>query len=483
MASAPDITSVEQAEKVLRHYGEMLARRERIRGHAFDRQLALLEDPCRLKAALCSRRAGKSMADGLGLIEAAMEAPDNNCLYIGLVRDSAREIMWDPILKRLNRELKLGAKSNETNLTLTFPNRSKIRLIGMDRDSDQLEKVLGPGYRRIVVDEAGSFRIDVESLVYKYLLPATSDRQGDIWLTGTPVAQRTEKNFFYRVTTGAVPGWAVHRWSTFDNPHMEVQWRQDIETLERERPEYRDTPEFRMMYLGEWFTDDSAIIYHFSAERNGVDLITRPLTSGVIGVDLGYNDPSAFVVAGWADNDTTLYIVWAEKRGEMLLSDVANTIQDLREKYPFAHTIVVDGAAKQAVEELRHRYSLPLLPTEKKGKADFQFMMDTDLRIGKIRVRSGACAPLIDEWCGLVWDKRAEERSGRRREHPGCPNHCADAALYAWRWARNFLEKSRPRAAPGVDDPGWAEAWVEKELARVAQEEADEREEREYGLL
>ncbi len=71
-------------------------------------QRAFIEDPAKLKWALCTRRAAKSYSDGLALAKAALDRPDVSCLYIGLTRESAKRIMWKDVLKAINRRHKLG---------------------------------------------------------------------------------------------------------------------------------------------------------------------------------------------------------------------------------------------------------------------------------------------------------------------------------------------------------------------------------------
>jgi len=50
----------------------------------FAQQQAFIEDPTKLKWALCTRRAAKSYSDGLALAKAALDRPDVSCVYIGL---------------------------------------------------------------------------------------------------------------------------------------------------------------------------------------------------------------------------------------------------------------------------------------------------------------------------------------------------------------------------------------------------------------
>src|SRR6267143_6472551 len=53
-------------------------------GGTFAQQRAFIDDPTKLKWALCTCRAAKSYSDGLALAKAALDRPDVSCLYIDL---------------------------------------------------------------------------------------------------------------------------------------------------------------------------------------------------------------------------------------------------------------------------------------------------------------------------------------------------------------------------------------------------------------
>jgi phage terminase large subunit len=423
-----------EARNVLAFARKREAIARKLRALCFPQQRALLDDRSRLKALLTSRRAGKSFAVGIGLVEAALEAPNSLCFYIGLTRETSKDIMWEPILKRLNKSIGLGltkADFNETSLTVRFRNGSRIRILGMDNDASEMEKRLGVGVRRVCIDEAASFSQDLKLFIDNYIEPATADVLGDIWLTGTPGIYR---RFFYKVThpdplqrpmnaDGRTPQWAHHSWHTFDNPFMKDQWETLIAAKKAQYGrDFEDTPEFKTMYQGCWYDDESRLCYHYHPDRNMAEKIPE-LESGVVGIDLGYNDDSAFVVVGWTKYDRTLYAVHGYKEKEMTLTAVAEKVMALQRQYPFVHRLVVDGAAKQSVEEMRQRFQLPFVATEKKGKADVMALLDNDLRRGEVKVLRGTCEPLIDEWSKLVWDKKAEERNGRRISDPRGIDH------------------------------------------------------------
>jgi hypothetical protein len=438
-----------------------------LRDKCFPQQLAFIDDPSRLKAALCSRRAGKSMAAAIYLLLEAFRRPRTVCLYVALTRGSAKNIMWS-LLKKLNRELELGmvpGDFNESDLTARLPNGSFIRLFGADSDQKQREKLLGDEYSLVVVDEAASFRIDLKTLIFSIIKPATDGVLGSIVCIGTPADFR---NFFYTITeedNDDGKQWSRHRWNTLDNPHMRENWTKSLAEIELTRPLYKETPEFKCMYLGQWVLDFDKLVYKFSPERNTIAAKDLPdLDTYLLAIDLGWNDATAFTVVGWRENDSTLYVVESFKKTEMLIDDVAKETKRLGKKYDVVK-MMIDGQAKQAVQELKTRYLLPVTPTDKHAKSDFIRMMNTDLLMKRVKLVRGSTEDLAEEWRLLVWDER---NVFARKELDSCKNDAADSCLYAWRASRNYVKSDND--APEVLDPHGEEAvdafWEEK-AARI----------------
>lgn len=416
---------------------------------SFDLQKQFINNTSKFKALFATRRFGKSYTGGLYLFKEAWENPGTSLLYIGLTRESAKKIMWKDVLKPINRRLKLGCKFNETLLTCTLPNGSIIYLMGVDSSEDEKDKLLGQKYKLAVLDECASFSIDLRELVYGILKPAMADLGGTIVMLGTP--GNLTKSLFYDVTTGAEPGWFVVRADTKDNPYMATKWAQEIAELKANQPYIIDTPMFKQMYLGQWVIDEDALVYKFNPERN--TYVTMPLYAQgdwqyILGVDLGYEDASAFVVVAFHENDKALYVVDSAKRSHMDITDVATKIKELKHKYTI-HKVVIDNANKQAVEEIQKRHQLPLAPANKTGKADFIEIMNSELIQGHIKLNAQCCQPLAEEWQNLVW----KEKGTKREENPSCDNHLADACLYAWRFCYQYLSETAPKPRPAWGTP------------------------------
>lgn len=432
----------------------------------FPKQTAFIKDPALKKAALCTARAGKSYGVGLYLFKEAYENPGANCLYLALTRDSAKRILWKDILKVINRKLGLGSVFNETALTVSLPNGSVIYLLGADSSDDEREKILGQKFKLVVIDEAASFSIDLHDLVYRILDLRVSDERGTICLIGTP--GNLIKSFFHKVTTGAEPGWSVHKWSALENPYQRDAHLEKLAEIEKTRPLYKETPAFKQMYLGEWVVDNEKLVYRFADPRNVFTQLPKYAKGRwhyVLGIDLGWEDDKAFVVVAYHDFDPNLYVLSSFKKSHMLLTDMAKKIIALNDEFEF-DVVVVDGSAKDAIQDIQHRFGLTLTPADKTGKMDFIDIMNAELIQGKVKLQAQDCLSLIDELQTLI----VNERSAKREEDPSCQNHAADATLYAWRHCYQYLSEVPAPERPKLGTPEFQLAYLKEEEARMEAE-------------
>jgi len=448
----------------------------------FPEQAAFINDQSHLIALLGTRRCGKSLGVGRKLFKAAHDHPGSSALYIGLTRDEAKRIMWKDALKPLSKSLGLEARFNETELSCRLANGSMIYLLGIDSTEEQKQKLLGQKYSGVVVDEAASFTIDLNELVYRVLDPATMDLNGWIALTGTP--GNVKHGLFFDVTLGQDPGvagtwekrhvdkrggsgagvWHGHRWNTERNPYMRKQYIAKLAQLRATDPGIEQTPGYQQEYLGRWVIDDTKLVYRYAPGRNDFSALPVFRTGRwhhVLGVDLGYEDPTALVLCAYHDHDRTLYVLEAAKYERLDITSTAEKIREVLSRYD-VDRVVIDNANKQAVEEMKRRHNLPLHAADKTGKADFIEIMNGEMIMARVKLGPG-CEALAEEYGALVWD----ERSSKREEHPNCANHLADAALYAWRACYPYL--SEP-AAPERSPRGTAAWGIEEEDAMEALE-------------
>jgi hypothetical protein len=374
------------------------------------------------------------------LIIAASQQPSTVALYLALTRRSAKAIMWHT-LQKLNSQYKLNISFSESELIATLPNKSRIVLFGADMEnlSDRLR---GDAYCRVVIDEAQSFGAHLQSLIEDVLEPATLDYKGDITLIGTPGLVPT--GVFYDATTTNT-AWSRHHWSLLDNPHLPhaADW---LVQLRAARGWSDENPTWCREYLGQWTTDASALVYRgFSKSRN---LFSGDLPSSawsfIIGLDLGWHDKTAFCVLAYSKYISNAYVVRAFGRSQMTISKIADTLLELQQQYnPQAIIADTGGLGKSIAEELKARYSLPVLAAEKTDKLAFIETINGDFIDGKVFVHESA-HELIQELSTLGWDEN------RLHENSSQDNHAADSLLYALRFSRHYWAKPKQQKLEGA---------------------------------
>lgn len=474
-----------------------LARRQRederpdILGHAdnFQQQRDFIAHPSKLKALFCTRRSAKSFTGGLYLYDEALKHPGCNVLFIGLTRGSAKAIIWKDVLRAIDRTHKIGAKPNQTELSLTLPNESVIYVTGVDATEEEMIKLLGRKYRLVIIDEASMYTINLRNLVYGVLSPAMTDpdsggQRGTICLTGT--ASDFPRGLFFDVTTGVEPGWKLFEWTAHDNPHVAVQWAEGLQDIHQNRPLYMETPQFKQWYLNQWVVDEEKLVYRFHTERNLiresdfkalVHKLDPQYWSVVLGVDLGWEDDNAFILTAYHLNDPTLYVLRTASQKRLTFDQVAEKIQEFMADKAWApQKVVIDGANKQGVESMRQRSNIPFDYADKQDKATFIELCNADLIQGKVKViDTPENRPLWQEMAALVWVTDGEKIKLPKKEHPALPNHRTDAYLYAWRNGYHY-HSTPAEVKVAVGSKMWfeqqaVEIW-EKERERLVAEQS-----------
>lgn len=458
---------------------QKLEKRPDILGHPdnFQQQRDFIAHPAKLKALFCTRRSAKSFTGGLYLVDEATKHPGCNVLFIGLTRGSAKAIIWKDVLRQIDRTHNIGAKPNQTELSLTLPNESVIYVAGVDSTEDEMIKLLGRKYRLVIIDEASMYTINLRNLVYGVLGPAMTDpnaagERGTICLMGT--ASDFPRGLFYDVTTRAEPGWKLFEWTAHDNPHVAKQWQEGLDTIARDRPLYMETPQFKQWYLNQWVVDEEKLVYRFHPDRNLVKELPKGLStdgwSVVLGVDLGWEDDNAFVLTAYHVNDPTLYVLKTAAAKRLTFDQVAERIQlFMRDKEWAPHKVVIDGANKQGVESMRQRSNIPFDYADKQDKATFIELCNADLVQGRIKLlNTDENRPLWQEMAALVWVTDGDKIKLPKKEHPALPNHRTDAYLYAWR--NGYHYHSSPAE---VKIPVGSKAWYDKQAEDIWDRERD----------
>ncbi len=438
-------------------------------GACFDKQVAFILDPSRQKAAFVARRSGKTWALAVLLIKTAIETPATKCLYYGLTKDSAWNVTFLHMLEPICRDFGIRAHVNRTLQTLEFENRSFIKLTGDDANDNQIDKALGGKYKLVVFDECQAIKHDLEAWVKNKLGPAMVDQDGTIVLAGT-AGEHMGERFWYRVTRDheKEPGWAVHSWLPFDNPHMAGKIRAYLDKRRADDPDLDEDPGYQQEWLCKWVVEREARVYRYDPIRNAIDAhdFSDKRWRYLLGVDFGYEDDTAIVVGAYHPHDGRCYLLESFKKKHMLMDELAEQLNARRERYSPEH-IVVDGQAKQFVMEMCSRFGIPMRFADKKGKAEHIAAMNNDFRTSKLKVVKGANLALVKEWDELTWDEGSRLR-GIFKESPSKDNHLADAALYLHHASKHYWETKAP-----AEDPSPMRTQAERELRQQLSQQGD----------
>lgn len=469
----------------------------------------------------CPRRAGKSFGATSLALWYGERFPNSRILIISLTLKSTRDNYWSGAPGGIffqNHKYDLGLHFNFTDSVWVHENGSRGMLKGAETRAD-LEYLRGAAAEAdiAIVDEGKSFAPDLlRELVDDVLEPGLMTRDGILVFAGTPgsipvgpfyeatcESARTDDGIptcihvdeqdgeAYAVIPDEerVDKWLLHTWSIADNEKRPNQWKRALK-IKKKNGWADDHPTWRREYLGHWVTDATDLVYAWAAARAaGTDVTWKPDQPGlaglpadkgpwhlVLGLDIGYVDESAFVLAAYSETHKELRHVYDFKKSEMLVDDFAGQVLDCIETFGMPEAIVADtggSGAKILIETINQRYGLGIIPAEKRDKQAFIELVNSDFHAGHIKIQPGT--DLAHELGGLQWDlsrnsKLILARTGRLQEDPNCPNHLCDALLYLYRYSYHFWSEVPDRGP----EKGSAE-WVRQKEAEMEQAVIDRR--------
>lgn len=435
----------------------------------FAKQLDFIKDPARRKALFVARRSGKTLTLAIYTLTQACIYPNRKFLYLGITQSSAVGAIWQHGFEHLLNKYHIPYTFNQTTKTITLANKSTIRLGGVDSSWRDMNKYLGTKQHMICIDEVQDITQDLQKLIDEKLAPAVADyvnKDGGILVLAGTAGEHMGDNYWFNITktdsegkaVNRLPGWSVHSWSVAENPAMVNEFGVVCADLINSKgADYQEDPGFQRQWLCRWVTLDSSIIYKYTAERNRLSLenesdrkVIVSLMSGgkewtyIIGVDLGWEDATAFVVGAYRNTDRNFYIIESHKMDHTVLSTIGGFLVGLNAKYnPIRIIVDTGGGGKLAAESLREDYRLPIVAAEKTdaaakvtNKRSAIARMNSDFICSQIKVVETPNKELIKEWAELIQDPKAKAR-GEFKEHDKFHNHLADAALYCFNDAQH----------------------------------------------
>lgn len=452
--------------KALEELATRIKGRFQVADVCFPAQVAFIEDPTKLKTSVTGRRAGKTFACAAYLIHTALVRPQSTSLYITLTRSNAKKIIW-PTLLELNYLYRLNGVINESDLSITFGNGSRIFLSGAN-DSAEVEKFRGLGLALCIIDETQSFKDYLETLIEEVISKALYDFDGTLALIGTPGPVPT--GYFY--TCSQSDSYSHHKWTMFDNPHIEAKSGKTAsvlleQDLKRKGVTIHDSS-IRREVFAEWVVDTSALVFHYNNDLNNYTKSSNeyaPPTEFVVGVDLGFDDADAIAVLGWSADSPRIYLVEERVGRGQTLTDLAVVLEDVIKRYnPLRVVMDTGGLGKKLAEELRKRYALPIQAAEKVRKFEYIELLNDALRTGRFQANSHS---QFAQDCMLVeWDRSNPNKLAIKDTFH---SDITDAVLYAYRESLHWLHVPKPPVVQKLT-PEWY-----RQLEAQLEEEAEKR--------
>ena len=290
-------------------------------------QQTIADSPARFRVAICGRRFGKTY---LAMNEVAKVArqPDRRVFFVYPTYRMARTIMWDPMKTRL-RSLRWLARANETDMTMTLVNNSRISL----RGADNPDSLRGVGLDFVCMDE---FAMCEEKAWTEVLRPTLSDRAGSALFISTPLGTSNwAYDLFQRGRDPGESAWESFSYTTIDGgqvPESEIeQARRDL-----------DARTFEQEYLASFVQYRNQIFYAFDRAHN-VSPAPGPIGLNLhIGLDFNVGQMTAAVAEEIGDR---VYI-----REEIALhsSNTQEIVAEIQSRYPRARITVYPDPAGAA---------------------------------------------------------------------------------------------------------------------------------------
>lgn len=405
------------------------------------------------------------------MVEAAREHPGCLIPYITQARQTSKDILW-PALIDINRQFDLGLSFKENTGDITSPNGSKIILRGAGTRRE-MEKLRGIKFPLAVVDEAQAFtKHALEYLLEDVISPAQVDygNIAQIYLIGTPNAARAG-HFFDLIREEKHPH---HHWTLLDNPHLPnpAEWLKN----KRERMGWDSQhPTYLREYCGEWVRDSEGLVYRVQDFNLVSNVPHADDYIWVLGLDLGFNDPTAFVVLCYSMQLGKTFVYRSFEKTGLTPSAVAAHCEKLNREFDFAR-IVADtgGFGKGYAEEMRQKHGLPVIPAQKQDKAAFIEMLNGDLSSGTLQIQSHSNRDLVEQVRLLQWNTDKMDQ-GIMVSDNRFSDHLSDALLYGWRECMPHNDEWEEAAPSYGTREYWdkREAKIEEQLAAKILGEGD----------
>ena len=288
-------------------------------------QSEVINNKSRFRVLITGRRFGKTY---LAINELAKFASKSNqkVWYVAPTYRQAKQICWNELKERLI-DHKWVKNVNNSDLTITLKNNSKITLRGADNE----QSLRGVGLNFIVLDEFADIH---KEAWYEVLRPTLSDTGGHALFCGSP---RGFGNWSYELFKQSETNneWASFKYTTLEGGQVADK---EIEQAKQDL----DIRTFQQEYEATFVNYSGMIYYNFNRQKNIIEKFDKQYPTLHIGLDFNV-DPMTAVVC-YIINETI--VVFDEI--QIYSSNTQEMCEEIRNRYPNKQIIVYpDPSARQ----------------------------------------------------------------------------------------------------------------------------------------
>ena len=234
-------------------------------------------------------------------------------------------------------------RDNLKDKVIELSNGSTIRMGSIST----VDSCVGRSYNIILFDEAALS--DAGEDAFNIQLRPTLDRPNSkaIFIS-TPRGQNNWfSKFWQRGFSDQFPEWCSLSADYTENPRMS-------ETDVAEARRSMSKAQFEQEYMAS-FTQFEGQIFNFDSSKDVVDYTPSDGDESFGGIDVGYRDPTAFVVAVYKPTEDYFHIVDEYLKAEATTDKHAEAFKEIIQKWNI-DTIFIDSAAPQFASDLAYLY-------------------------------------------------------------------------------------------------------------------------------
>ena len=367
----------------------------------------------RFVCAAVSRRQGKTyIANIIGQLVSLV--PGSNILIMS-PNYSLSQISFDlqrNLIKHFDLEV---AKDNAKDKVIELTNGSTVRMGSVN----QVDSCVGRSYDLIIFDEAAL--ADGKDAFNVALRPTLDKDNSKAIFISTPRGRNNWfAEFFDRGFNDEFPEWCSIRATYKDNPRMSEL---DIQEAKKSMSD----AEFRQEYEADFNTYEGQIwnFNHETCIANNEELDTRRMDV-FAGLDVGYRDPTAFVVIAYDWDEELYYVLDEYLDAEKTTEQHAAVIRDMIDKWDIDY-IYIDSAAQQTRFDFAQNYDISTINAKKSvldGIAHVAGIVDNDIMM--VDQRCDQVLSCLDQY---QWDPNPN--LAKEKPKHNYASHMADALRYA----------------------------------------------------